>query len=706
VPNRLASEKSPYLLQHASNPVDWYPWGEEAFSAARREDKPIFLSIGYATCHWCHVMESESFEDPGIARLLNARFVPIKVDREERPDVDRVYMLFVQATTGSGGWPMSVWLTPDLRPFYGGTYFPPDGRYGRPGFASVLDTISRAWQEDRERVVHSAATLTDRLRGFAAGSPPPAGPVPGPGVLAEAVRDFETAFDRRRGGFGSAPKFPRPAELCFLLREARRTGDAGALDMVRRTLRAMADGGMRDHVGGGFHRYSVDADWRVPHFEKMLYDQAQLALAYLEAYQATGDPDLAGVADDTLRYVARDMTDPRGGFYSAEDADSLPPEAAATPGAKKSEGAFYLWPAAEVESLLGAEAELARSRFGIEPGGNAPFDPHGEFTGKNLLYLAASIDEIASARGLERPVVERRLAAARRIMYEARDRRPRPLRDDKILTSWNGLMIAAFARAFRVLRDPAHLESARRAATFLNATVWQAGTRTLFRRYRGGDVAIEAYAEDYACLVWGLLELFQADGDPAWLEWALELQQRQDELFWDDGAGGWYATTGADPSVIVRMKDDYDGSEPSATSVAVSNLLVLAHLTGDAVWRARVERTFEGAGARIRSAGRSVPMMLAGLSAWHAGVQQVAIVGEAGGADREALERVVAARYLPFAVIVPIAPGERQRRIAAVAPLVGAMPCVGGRATAYVCRDFACQAPVTDPGALAAQLSP
>jgi hypothetical protein len=530
--------------------------------------------------------------------------------------------------------------------------------------------------------------------------------VPGPGVLAEAVRDFETAFDRRRGGFGSAPKFPRPAELCFLLREARRTGDAGALDMVRRTLRAMADGGMRDHVGGGFHRYSVDADWRVPHFEKMLYDQAQLALAYLEAYQATGDPDLAGVADDTLRYVARDMTDPRGGFYSAEDADSLPPEAAATPGAKKSEGAFYLWPAAEVESLLGAEAELARSRFGIEPGGNAPFDPHGEFTGKNLLYLAASIDEIASARGLERPVVERRLAAARRIMYEARDRRPRPLRDDKILTSWNGLMIAAFARAFRVLRDPAHLESARRAATFLNAAVWQAGTRTLFRRYRGGDVAIEAYAEDYACLVWGLLELFQADGDPAWLEWALELQQRQDELFWDDGAGGWYATTGADPSVIVRMKDDYDGSEPSATSVAVSNLLVLAHLTGDAVWRARVERTFEGAGARIRSAGRSVPMMLAGLSAWHAGVQQVAIVGEAGGADREALERVVAARYLPFAVIVPIAPGERQRRIAAVAPFVGAMPCVGGRATAYVCRDFACQAPVTDPGALAAQLSP
>ena len=705
MPNRLAAEKSPYLLQHAGNPVDWYPWGEEAFAAARRDDRPIFLSVGYATCHWCHVMEHESFEDPAVAELLNSRFVPIKVDREERPDVDRVYMLFVQATTGSGGWPMSVWLTPDLQPFYGGTYFPPDGRYGRPGFAAVLEEITRAWQENRADVMRSAASLTSRIRGFASAGPARLSAVPRSDVLDAAVGEFETAYDRRRGGFGAAPKFPRPAELLFLLREFKRTGRASARDMAVGTLRAMADGGMRDHVGGGFHRYSVDADWRVPHFEKMLYDQAQLSLAYLEAYQVTGDQGFAGVAEDTLRYVGREMTDPGGGFYSAEDADSLPPEQVASPGARKSEGAFYLWAADEIDALLGEDAGLARARFGIEPRGNAPFDPHGEFTGKNLLYLAAPVAQVAADHGLGELEAERRLAGARQVMCDARARRPRPLRDDKVLTAWNGLMIAAFARGFRVLRNAQHLESARRAASFLRATLWREESRTLYRRFREGDVAIEAYAEDYACLVWGLLELLQADGDPAWLEWALELQRRQDELFWDDGAGGWYATTGADPSVILRMKEDYDGAEPSATSVSVANLMVLAHLTGDAVWRTRVERTFQGAAARISNSARSVPMMLAGLSAWHAGVQQIAIVGPAGDPSRDALERVAAGRYLPFAVILPLDAGERQRRTAVMAPFVGAMQAIGGRATAYVCRDFACQAPATAAEEFAAQLS-
>ncbi len=695
--NRLASEKSPYLLQHAANPVDWYPWGEAAFEAARRDDRPIFLSVGYATCHWCHVMEHESFEDPAIARILNSRFVSIKVDREERPDVDRVYMLFVQATTGSGGWPMSVWLTPDLQPFYGGTYFPPDGRYGRPGFAAVLEEISRAWQEKRADVVQSAERLTERLRGFATAGPQHVSPVPGPEALASAVRQFESAFDRRRGGFGSAPKFPRPAELLFLLREWKRTGEPAALDMVVRTLRAMADGGMRDHVGGGFHRYSVDADWRVPHFEKMLYDQAQLALAYLEAYQATADSGFAEVAEETLRYVSLEMTDPGGGFYSAEDADSLPPEDASTPGARKSEGAFYLWTSDEVGAVLGDDAALVRARFGIEARGNAPFDPHGEFTGKNLLYVAAPVADVASGSGIEVREAESRLAKARQKMYAARAGRPRPLRDDKILTAWNGLMIAAFARAFRVRRSQAHLESARRAAAFLRDTMWQGASRTLYRRFRDGEVAIAGYAEDYACLVWGLLELFQAEGDPGWLEWALQLQRRQDELFWDEAAGGWYSTTGADPSVILRMKDDYDGAEPSATSVSVGNLIVLAHVTADADWRARVERTLQGAAARIEGAGRSVPMMLAGLSAWHAGVQQIAIVGAPGDGAREALEQAIAERYLPFAVVVRVEPGEWQRRIAAVAPFVGPMRALDGRATAYVCRDFACQAPTSDP---------
>ncbi len=554
-------------------------------------------------------------------------------------------------------------------------------------------------------MLRSAASLTSRIRGFASAGPQGHSDVPDPNVLDAAVAEFEAAYDSRRGGFGAAPKFPRPAELLFLLREFKRTGRSVARDMVLGTLRAMADGGMRDHVGGGFHRYSVDADWRVPHFEKMLYDQAQLALAYLEAHQVTGDRGFADVAEDTLRYVRRDMTDPGGGFYSAEDADSLPPEEVANPGARKSEGAFYLWAADEVDGLLGEDAGLARSRFGIEPRGNAPLDPHGEFTGKNLVYLAAPVARVAAEHGLGVPEAERRLAAARQVMYDARARRPRPLRDDKILTAWNGLMIAAFARGFRVLRNAQHLEAARRAARFLKATMWREESRTLYRRFREGDVAIEAYAEDYACLVWGLLELFQAGGDPAWLEWALELQQRQDELFWDHGAGGWYATTGTDPSVIVRMKEDYDGAEPSATSVSVANLIVLAHLTGDAVWQSRVEQTFQGSAARISGAARSVPMMLAGLSAWHAGVQQIAMIGRDGDPLREAYECIAAARYLPFTVIVPVEPGERQRGIAVVAPFVAAMQALGGRATAYVCRDFACQAPATTAADFAAQLS-
>ena len=704
MPNRLAAEHSPYLLQHAANPVDWYPWGEEAFALARRHNRPIFLSIGYATCHWCHVMEHESFEDPAIAGVLNSRFVPIKVDREERPDVDRVYMLFVQATTGSGGWPMSVWLTPDLQPFYGGTYFPPDGRYGRPGFGAVLDEISRAWQENREGVVRSAARLTERLRGFSSAPPRELSPVPGPDALESAVAQLESAFDRRRGGFGAAPKFPRPSELFFLMREWRRTGQPAPLAMAVQTLRAMAEGGMRDHVGGGFHRYSVDADWRVPHFEKMLYDQAQIVLACLEAFQATGDAWLADVADDTLGYVACDMTDAAGGFFSAEDADSLPPEDALSPDTRKSEGAFYLWTAGELEALAGPDAPLVKARFGVEPGGNAPFDPHGEFTGKNILFLAAPIDRLAAEFGLEAGEVARRLEGIRRGMHEQRAGRPRPLLDDKVLTAWNGLMIAAFARAYRVLRNPSHLAAAERAAAFLRREMWKPDTRTLYRRYRHGDVAIEAYAEDYACLVWGLLELVQAAGDPAWLEWALDLQRRQDELFWDDAGGGWHATTGLDSNVIVRMKDDYDGAEPSATSVAAGNLLVLAHLTGNATWQDRVARTLRGSAARIEASGRSVPLLMACLSAWHAGMQQVAIVGEAGDPSRAAMEQAAGRRFLPFAVVLPVTPGDAQQRLGAACPFVGAMQALGGRPTAYVCRDFACQAPITEASALPAHL--
>jgi len=607
--NLLSSEQSPYLLQHAANPVHWRPWGEEAFAAARRDDKLVFLSVGYATCHWCHVMAHESFEDAGVAAVLNQHFVCIKVDREERPDVDRVYMQFVQATTGSGGWPMSVWLTPDGRPFYGGTYFPPAERWGKPGFRDLLLEMARLWVEERERVQRAAESVGERLA--LGGAPEPARSVPGVEALDGAVRDFLASHDSRHGGFGGAPKFPRPSELLFLLAEHRRTGSRTLLDVVTHTLEAMAAGGMRDQLGGGFHRYSVDARWRVPHFEKMLYDQAQLVLAYLEAARATGDAAFIDVADDTLRYVQREMTSEDGAFFSAEDADSLPPGAPA--GAHASEGAFYLWSMDDVERLLGPDAHVFCERYGVERGGNALSDPHGEFTGRNILYQARPIEDIAGEAGQSADDVASVLGRARQALLRERGTRPRPQLDDKVLTAWNGLMIAAFARG------PGFLEAARAAASFVRARMWDPATGRLLRRFRNGHAAIDAFAEDYACLVFGLIELFEACGDRAWLDWALELQRRQDELFWDDESGGWFSTDGRDATILWRFKDDYDGAEPAASSVAVHNLLAFErHGVSPDGARDKVERTFRLVGERLTRMGRAVPMMLTALSAWHA----------------------------------------------------------------------------------------
>jgi len=708
MPNRLAAEQSPYLLQHKDNPVDWYPWGDAAFETARRQDKPIFLSVGYSTCHWCHVMAHESFENAHIAEVLNAHFVSIKVDREERPDVDRVYMTFVQVTTGSGGWPMSVWLTPSLEPFYGGTYFPPSSRWGRPGFVEVLEEIARVWREERGKVEASGKAIVGRLRSLS-GTTGPAG-VPEASVLDAAVREFAASFDARRGGFGGAPKFPRPSELLFLLREHWRTGAGEPRDMALTTLRAMALGGMRDHLGGGFHRYSVDAEWRVPHFEKMLYDQAQLVLAYVEAAQLTGDPFFADVAADTLAYVRRDLAGPEGGFYSAEDADSVPPEPPTTnhqlPTGKPhtSEGAFYIWRDAEIGEALGEEAGVFRLRYGILPDGNAPFDPQNEFTHSNLLYTARSIDEIASMTGEPPARIASSLARARATLLARRSARPRPHLDDKILTAWNGLMIAAFARAGRVLDGgEGYLADARRAAAFIRGTLWRAGDATLLRRFRQGDAAVEGYAEDYAYLVFGLLELFQADGDPAWLEWALALQRRLDELFWDAADGGWYSTTGKDASVLLRLKEEYDGAEPAASSVAALNLLTLGHLTGDAAMAEKVERTFGMCAAHAAMRGRAVPMMLAALSTYHAGLPQIVVAGTPEAADTRALAATIRRHYLPAAVLVPVS-GRHARTLSPLLPWTAALGMRDGRATAYVCRDFACQTPTTAAEELAAQL--
>ena len=698
--NRLASEHSPYLLQHKDNPVDWRPWGDEAFDLARRENKPIFLSIGYSTCHWCHVMEHESFESREIADVLNRHFVSIKVDREERPDVDRVYMTFVQVTTGSGGWPMSVWLTPSLQPFYGGTYFPPSSKWGKPGFVDVLEEIARVWREERDKVEQSAATITERLRSLRGQGGRE--PVPAAAVLERATEEFAVAFDRRRGGFGGAPKFPRPSELLFLLREHARTGASEPRDMVLVTLRAMALGGMRDHLGGGFHRYSVDADWRVPHFEKMLYDQAQLVLAYVEAAQLTSDPFYAEVAIDTLDYVRTDLTDPGGAFLSAEDADSVPPEQAGDPHPHKMEGAFYIWREDEIREVLGPDADAFIARYGVRPDGNAPFDPQAEFTHKNLLYTARSLEDIAESTGRSASEVESSLQRSREALRVRRSARPRPHLDDKVLTAWNGLMIAAFARAARVLDDGARfLDDARKAAEFVRSTLWSPATGVLLRRYRKGEAGVDGYAEDYAYLIFGLLELFQADGDPQWLEWALALQERQDALFWDPTDGGWFSTTGQDASVLLRLKEDYDGAEPAASSIGVLNLLTLAHLFPEPKAQspepsAQIELTLGSFSGRAAQSGRTVPMMLAALSTYHSGMPQVVIVGNPASEDTRALLAVVRRRYMPTAITVPVDPARREaldRRFEWMAT----MKAREGKATAYLCRDFVCTAPTVSP---------
>jgi uncharacterized protein YyaL (SSP411 family) len=707
--NRLARERSPYLLQHADNPVDWYAWGEEAFARARAEDKPIFLSIGYSTCHWCHVMAHESFEDDAVATVLNEHFVSVKLDREERPDVDRVYMLFVQATTGAGGWPMSVWLTPELKPFFGGTYFPPTSRWGRPGFVDVLKQLADAWRNERSQITQSAEGMVERLRslGSADEPAPDRAPVAGFDAIEAGIGSFVQSFDQRHGGFGGAPKFPRPAELFFLLRAYAVTGDRRARGMVLETLRAMAMGGMRDHIGGGFHRYAVDAEWRVPHFEKMLYDQAQLALANLEAVQVSGEDLYAAVAEDTLDYVLRDLTAPEGAFFSAEDADSLSPQGDDTSAGhapEKREGAFYVWTAGELDRLLGDDAAVVTRRFGVEPRGNALSDPQGEFEGQNILYVAQSIDDVAVRTGKSVDEVMAALGRARAKLFQVRNARPRPHLDDKVLVAWNGLTIAALGRAARVLVDSPRRDdwrtAAERAAGWLRERLWLPAERRLLRRFRDGEAAIDAFCEDYAYLVHGLVELFQATGTAGWLEWALELNAVQAERFFDERDGGWFSTTGADRSVLLRLKEDYDGAEPAAASVTVGNLLTLGHLLGDETLTRRAERTLERYGPQIGRAVRVMPLMVSNLVLWHTPPAQIVLVGTRGAEDLRSLERVLARYYLPAAVTIVRHAGDQDAALAARLPWMASMDLVNGRAAAYVCRNFTCQAPVTDPVAL------
>ncbi len=686
--NRLAQESSPYLLQHASNPVNWQPWDEAAFAQARKEQKPIFLSVGYSTCHWCHVMEHESFEDAGIAEILNKNFIAIKVDREERPDVDRIYMTFVQATTGSGGWPMSVFLTPDLKPFMGGTYFPKEDRFGRPGFRSVLLRIADAWQHDRERVVQSAGEVIDSLQkmihaGYEDSQSPDRA------VLDTLFHRLAGNYDGRYGGFGRAPKFPRPSVYNFLLRYHARTGDQKALEMTLHTLRAMAAGGMHDHLGGGFHRYSVDPTWHVPHFEKMLYDQAQLAASYIEAYQIVHEPFYAETARDILDYVLRDMRSPEGGFYSAEDADSLFAHGQKEHG----EGAFYIWSAGEIANLLGPDAAAFNAHYGVVANGNVPteWDQQGEFRGRNILIERKDGDRAA-------------LAAPRKKLFDARAKRPRPGLDDKVLTAWNGLMISAFARASQALDAPEYLAAAEGAARLIKEKLCI--NKQLLRRYRKGQAAIPAFVDDYAFLIGGLLDLYETSFDVSWLAWAIELQESQDRLFWDAQAGGYYSTSGADPSILLRMREDYDGAEPSPNSIAAMNLLRLAQITDRKDWREKAEKTLSVFSGRMEQAPEALPQMAAAMEFHFSKPRQIVVAGAPGAPDTRELLAEVHRRFLPNKIVLLADGAAGQKQLGQWIPVVAGMSRKDGRATAYVCENYVCQLPTTDKSVVARLLNP
>jgi uncharacterized protein YyaL (SSP411 family) len=691
--NQLAHEKSPYLLQHAHNPVDWHPWGSEAFEKARRENKPIFLSIGYSTCHWCHVMERESFENQQTAEILNREFVSIKVDREERPDIDRIYMTFVQASTGSGGWPMSVWLTPDLQPFFGGTYFPPVNRFGHPGFPAVLTQIATAWRTQHAQIVDSAREAVEQLRKQVTVEPAHAGwNEIDASIIDTGFFVFRRSFDSHLGGFGGAPKFPRPSVFNFLLRYYARTRSEEALEMVLKTLREMAKGGMHDQLGGGFHRYSVDERWFVPHFEKMLYDQGQLAVAYLEAFQITHDEQYAAVARRIFDYVLRDMTEAGGAFYSAEDADSAPDASQPT---EKSEGAFYIWSAQEIRALVEAPvSDWFFHRYGVVESGNVSNDPHGEFTGRNILYQANELED--TALHFDRPVEEIRTALDRacETLLAARSKRPRPHLDDKVLTSWNGLMISAFAKGGAVLEEPRYAAAARRAAEFLIDRMYSPESGILLRRYREGDAAIPGFLDDYALFAQALLDLYEAQFDRRHLDLALKLTAKQRELFEDTTRGAFFSSVEGDSELVLRAKEDYDGAEPSGNSVALSNLLRLAQIFNREDLRASAEKLLTAFAARLTAAPVALPQMLAACEFRLGEPRQIVLVGGREAADTQALLRTLHARFVPNKIVLLVDSAEDRAALSAAIPTIAAMEPVGGRASAYVCREYTCQAPV------------
>lgn len=736
--NRLSDEESPYLLQHQHNPVDWYPWGSEAFEKAKTENKPIFLSIGYSTCHWCHVMERESFENEATAAILNKYYVSIKVDREERADVDKVYMTYVQATTGSGGWPMSVFLTPALQPFLGGTYFHPEDLNGRSGFKTVLNRVAEAWAFGQDKIESQSMETMEQLRKYM--RPKEAlGPVSDSAAAAAVMSCahlLAQRFDESRGGFGNAPKFPRPAELNALLIDHLREQDPSnasfdsgrSLHMALLTLDKMAAGGIHDHVGGGFHRYSVDEVWHVPHFEKMLYDTPQLANTYLTAFRVTREQRFARTAADILDYMLRDLCHPNGGFYSAEDADSLDEVTG-----EKKEGVFYLWTEHEIDKALGsAKSPIFKRHYHVKASGNTDLslrsNPHREFDGLNCLIERHTLADTAANAGITEAEAEATLAECREILHGIRAKRPRPHLDDKVVAAWNGMSISALANASRVLANntpqrsfpvegrPAseYLAAAQKTASAVLEKLADESTGRLRRSFRNNPSVAEGFADDYAYVIEGLLDLYQADGDPRWLQWSYRLQSTMDELFWDSTGGGYFATTGDDKSILLRMKEDYDGAEPSSSSIAASNLFRLAAFSSDTEGqrlRKRGVATTAAFAQKLDEMAVAMPQMCCSLFLQSAGhLRQVVISGRQGAADTEALINAAHAASAVDKVIIFVDPSldshreywkEHNPEAWSMVEPQARSTVEGSRAVAYVCQNYTCQAPTSDAAQVA-----
>jgi uncharacterized protein len=673
MPNRLASETSPYLLQHRDNPVDWYPWGDEAFAKARGEDRPILLSVGYSACHWCHVMEHESFSDPETAALMNELFVSIKVDREERPDVDSVYMQAVQQMTGHGGWPMTVFLTPEGAPFYGGTYFPPEPRHGLPAFRQLLRAIGDAYRDRRDEVLQTSADLRDLLHRGMLVNPEPSSI--DESTLHRAFHGLVAKFDHRLGGFGGAPKFPQPMLLDFLLRYWSRTGASDALPVVERTLGAMARGGIYDHLGGGFHRYSVDARWLVPHFEKMLYDNALLSRIYLRAFQVTGREEYRRVVEDTLGYVAREMRSDEGAFFSSQDADS-----------EGEEGRFYVWSADEIDEVLGPEeGPLFRLHYDVAPGGN--------WEGKSILHTPRPLDEVASDLGVPPSRVEEVVDRGRPLLYARRTNREWPGRDEKAITSWNAMMLHTFAEAGRVLDSDDYVAISITNAEFLLREL-RSGDR-LLRTWRDGVARIGGFLEDYATLADALVELYSATYDPRWVREARWVADRMVDRFWAPQEEMFFDTAADDGELIIRPRDIYDNATPSGTSAAVQGLIRLGRLCGEPRYERIASRVLSGIGDMASRVPQAFGNFLGGLVAYSTPASEVAIVGRSGAEDTSALLHAVRTRYLPHTTVA-FRPVDRESGdLETLIPLLAHREMLEGSATAFVCQHFACRRPVT-----------